>query len=391
MIVRGYGVCADIRNRYVVRGKSRYRNLTVDDASNLSTRSNFQISPASRSGNSNGSLRRPRSAHDRFLFIEHAGLWLSVRAGELAIRQRDGRYVDLDRSVKTIVAAARGFCVTSAAIRHCSAKHTELLISDDATSFVSLFAPTSTVNSSRAALKTRERQFKVAFDPAKTAAVARAIVAKKIKAEGHSQPVKRAFLAELKKSRTTDEVRHVEAKAAQEFWRQFIGFKMQFAGPAVAAHWHSFPGRYIGRAQGRLGELGAQFTARGAVHPCQAILNFATAIITARLARAILAHGLDPCFGFLHDGRKPGRMSLVWDAVEPLRPDIVRAVFGYVATHEFERKDFLIFVHKITGEKTVRLASPLAKEIAALAITTVSVRECVKITDWLIKLLSRPS
>ena len=82
-------------------------------------------------------------------------------------------------------------------------------------------------------------------------------------------------------------------------------------------------------------------------------------------------------------------MSLVWDAVEPLRPDIVRAVFGCVATHEFERKDFLIFVHKITGEKTVRLASPLAKEIAALAIKTVSVRECVKITDWLIGELKR--
>jgi hypothetical protein len=43
------------------------------------------------------------------------------------------------------------------------------------------------------------------------------------------------------------------------------------------------------------------------------------------------------------------------------------------------------------GEKTVRLAPPLAKEIAALAIKTVSVRECVKITDWLIKMLSRPS
>lgn len=218
-----------------------------------------------------------------------------------------------------------------------------------------------------------------------------AIVAKKIAHENHPRPVKLDFLTTLRKTRTTDDIRHAEAKAAQEFWRQFIGFKMRFAGPAVAAEWLSFPGRYIGRAQGRLGELGVQFTPRGAVHPCQAILNFATAIITARLARAILAHGLDPCFGFLHDGRKPGRMSLVWDAVEPLRPDIVRAVFGYVATQEFERKDFLIFVHKITGEKTVRLASPLAKEIAALAIKTVSVRECVKITDWLIKLLSRPS
>jgi len=119
----------------------------------------------------------------------------------------------------------------------------------------------------------------------------------------------------------------------------------------------------------------------------QAMLNFATAIATARLARAILARGLDPCFGFLHEGRKPGRMSLVWDAVEPLRPRIVRAVFEYVKTHEFEKKDFLVFVHKIGGERTIRLAPRLAKEIAALALKTISVRECVRITDWLVKLL----
>jgi CRISPR/Cas system-associated endonuclease Cas1 len=84
-------------------------------------------------------------------FIENAGLWLSVRAGELAIRQRDGRYVDLDRRIKTIVAAGHGFAVTGAAVRYCSAKHIELLISDDAATFVSMFAPTSAANSSRAA------------------------------------------------------------------------------------------------------------------------------------------------------------------------------------------------------------------------------------------------
>src|SRR4030088_2408432 len=91
-----------------------------------------------------------------------------------------------------------------------------------------------------------------------------------------------------------------------------------------------------GRRQGKLGELAVQFTARGAVHPMQAMLNFATAIVTARLTRAIIAAGLDPCFGFLHGGRKPGRLSLVWDAIEPLRPKVVRAVFGYVSGHEFE-------------------------------------------------------
>jgi hypothetical protein len=112
-------------------------------------------------------------------------------------------------------------------------------------------------------------------------------------------------------------------------------------------------GMWAGRRQGRLGELSAQFTARGAVHPIQAMLNFAAAIMTGRLTRVIVAMGLDPCFGFLHDGRKPGRLSLVWDCVEPMRPKLVNAVFEYVAAHEFERRNFHVFVHKITLERTV--------------------------------------
>ena len=72
--------------------------------------------------------------------------------------------------------------------------------------------------------------------------------------------------------------------------------------------------------------------ARGAIHPMQAMLNFATAIVTARLMRAIIARGMDASFGFLHDGRKPGRLSLVWDAVEPHRPKLVRTVFEMAAS-----------------------------------------------------------
>ena len=51
--------------------------------------------------------------------------------------------------------------------------------------FVSLFAPTAIGDARRAALKVRERQFRAAFDPRKTIAIARAIVAAKVTAEGH--------------------------------------------------------------------------------------------------------------------------------------------------------------------------------------------------------------
>ena len=58
-------------------------------------------------------------------------------------------------------------------------------------------------------------------------------------------------------------------------------------------------GRWIGSPksvlrQGRLGELAAQFTARGAIHPMQAMLNFATAIVTARLYSGNRRNGIGP-------------------------------------------------------------------------------------------------
>ena len=43
--------------------------------------------------------------------------------------------------------------------------------------------------------------------------------------------------------------------------------------------------------------------------------------------------------GYLHSDKK-GRNSLVWDAIEPLRPAIDANVFAFVAAHEFARRDF---------------------------------------------------
>jgi CRISPR/Cas system-associated endonuclease Cas1 len=127
-----------------------------------------------------------------------------------------------------IVAAARGFCVTSAAVRYCSAKHVELFISDDTSAFVSLFAPEARGDARRNALKMRERQFQAAFNARKTITIARTIVTSKIKAERHRREIEQTFLAQLQKAKTTNDVRHVEAKTAQIWWRQWKGFPMRF-------------------------------------------------------------------------------------------------------------------------------------------------------------------
>ena len=153
----------------------------------------------------------------------------------------------------------------------------------------------------------------------------------------------------------------------------------------MPAAWRTWPGRYIPRRQGRLGELGAQFTARGAVHPMQAMLNFAITVLAARVTRVVIARGLDPAFGFLHDGRKPGRLSLVWDAIEPLRPGLVQAVFEFAGKRTFERKDFNVFVDKASGERSVRLAAALAREMAVVVMRAVPVAEAMPVVRWLIQ------
>jgi len=41
------------------------------------------------------------------LFIDENGLWLSVRAGHLALRQRDGSYTWMPERIRTIVAVGK--------------------------------------------------------------------------------------------------------------------------------------------------------------------------------------------------------------------------------------------------------------------------------------------
>ena len=114
----------------------------------------------------------------------------------------------------------------------------------------------------------------------------------------------------------------------------------------------------------------------------QALHNYAVGIVAARMTRVVIARALDPCFGFLHDGRKPGRLSLVWDAVEPHRPELVRAVFRYAEGRAFKRYDFGIFANDGVG-----LLPPLAKEIAELTVKTATLRDMVKTVDWVAGLI----
>ena len=317
-------------------------------------------------------------------YIDAPGTALQVRVGDLSIRLAGGSrhlFQPGEHKLRTIVLGGRGNSITTNALAWLLAEHVELLISENAEQFIALFASSPLADASRAALKLRVRQFEAMLDPRRSTVIAREIVARKIAAERHSRIIRAEFLAALRAARTTDDIRHIEAGSAQIWWRQWADAEMRFAGAGVPAKWRSWPGRYIGRRQGKLGELAAQFTARNATHPLQALHNYAITVLVSRITRVVIARGCDPCFGFLHDGRKPGRLSLCWDFVEVWRPCLVRAVFEYAAARKFSKDDFAAFEKGI-----VRLSAPVAREVAVLSIKTVSVREMVRGVDEIVRL-----
>ena len=85
----------------------------------------------------------------------------------------------------------------------------------------------------------------------------------------------------------------------------------------------------------------------------------------------LLDHGGLP-IGHLHSDKK-GRNSVVWVAIEPLRPAIDAKVFAFIEAHEFARRDFPqsgYNVHRLSRDVTQVLlheASLPSREIEGAA------------------------
>jgi len=284
------------------------------------------------------------------------------RGGRLYVRCRK-EYAEIEPEVRVIVASGFGFVITGEAIGVCVRRHIEIIITSVTQSFAAIYAPYAPCLANRACLAVRAHQFAAITDRDKKLRVAKDIVRRKIIVERHDDPS--AFLAGLAACKTVAEVRHIEARSAQEWWYQWRNVKTNFVkGFRPPEQWRTFQTRYIGRAQGKTGELPRQFTARFAETPLQALHNFTVGIAVARITRVIAAQGLDPCFGFLHDGRKPGRFSLAWDAIEVFRPALATAVFDYAGKQKFERADFA------SQNGVVRLSPWIARECATVACTS---------------------
>jgi CRISPR-associated protein Cas1 len=65
------------------------------------------------------------------------------------------------------------------------------------------------------------------------------------------------------------------------------------------------------------------------IDPVNLCLNVCYNLLSAQVWKNVLRFGLDPFLGYLHVER-PGRISLVYDLMEPFRPMVDRFVFSYL-------------------------------------------------------------
>lgn len=86
---------------------------------------------------------------------------------------------------------------------------------------------------------------------------------------------------------------------------------------------------------------------------------------------AIAEAGLDPTIGYLHVCQ-PGRQALVYDLMEPYRPQVDREVLAFVRSQTFTPRDFVI-----DARGMCRLHPELARQIAIIAQDGHVAADCV--------------
>ena len=111
---------------------------------------------------------------------------------------------------------------------------------------------------------------------------------------------------------------------------------------------------------------------RHATHPVNAMLNYAYRVLETQVKIATVAAGLDPTIGYLHTCR-PGRMALVYDLMEPLRPKVDRVVLGFALSQVFTPQDFLL-----TERGGCRLHPSLTKRLLGMALDAQAIQDVIE-------------
>jgi CRISP-associated protein Cas1 len=310
---------------------------------------------------------------------------LRVRGGALEIEHgpHENRVtirIDIDAEPKphTILFDSHGEFMTGEAIRWCARYSINLALPGGTGRLITMIE--SALETKKNTM-TRMRDIDPMIIRAQCAAdsvkVAREIVRAKIGAEmsatiPDAKGRKRAFDEwdiKLNSARSVVEIMIVESRAAASYWRTFrdAGLRERKNGN-LPRSWLRFAQR----------NKGASFLGnKHASHPINAMLNYCYIVEAGRLAKAFASRGLALPIGYLHSDKK-GRNSLVWDAIEPLRPAIDARVFAFIAKHEFARGDF-----PQSGYNEHRLSRDLTQLLLHKA--SLPAREIEEAAEWMVR------
>lgn len=277
---------------------------------------------------------------------------LRVRGGALEIEhglraERETMRIDVDAQPKprSILFDGHGEFMTGEAVRWCARYSIALIWPNGTDGLITTCAASRDLGGGTGIdAEPVVSQCRAPLDPDLSLRVAREIVRRKMEAGSaalaafpRAREEHGSWAARLDEARTSNAVLIVESHAAAIYWRAFrdLGLRSKRNGE-LPRSWMRYPQRGRGRPAFQDGVGGGR---NNASHPINAMLNYAYVVEAARLARALTARGLILQLGFLHKPRD-GRNSLVWDAIEPLRPAIDAKVFEFARSREFSRADF---------------------------------------------------
>ena len=107
------------------------------------------------------------------------------------------------------------------------------------------------------------------------------------------------------------------------------------------------------------------------------MLNYCYIVEAGRLAKALAAQGLCLSIGYLHSDKK-GRNSLVWDAIEPLRPRSTRRCSRSSRRTNSRGRDF-----PQSGYNVHRLSRDVTQLLLHKA--SLPAREIEEAAEWMVK------
>jgi CRISPR-associated protein Cas1 len=294
---------------------------------------------------------------------------LTVKGGSLFVHDGDRhlRYDAGEKMPAAIVMAGWGGFVSVEALRFCASHRIAIVVLDWMRDLLTVMP-----GSPRAAAAMLRAQ--ALADPAWIASrVVLAKIENSVRAGALARNDAVRFIDAAARAATVQEAMIAEAQAARVSWCDSAPKLQWRAGsPRMPPAWK---GPMLARQRADLR------VKRYATHPVNALLNAIFSVTAGRLVANLQAAGAHPAIGFLH-ADKPGRWSLAWDAIEPLRPSIEASLFAFIRRYQFSGGDF-IHVHDARG--SIRLGSNLLRVVIAECAPSHALLNDV--AGWMIELI----